>query len=31
MKNHLMSLGLDVWTFILEGYDVPEDILVSDE
>ena len=31
MKNYLMSLGPDVWTFVLEGYKVPENILADDE
>ena len=31
MKNYLMSLGPDVWTCILENYDVPENIPSHDE
>ena len=31
MKNYLMSLGPDVWTFVLEGYKVPDNILADDE
>ena len=31
MKNYLMSLGLDVWRFVLEGYKVPDNIPTDDE
>jgi hypothetical protein len=31
MKNYLLALGPDVWTFALEGYKVPEDITVDNE
>ena len=31
MKNYLMSLGPDVWTFVSEGYKVPEDIPADNE
>ena len=31
MKNYLMSLGPDVWTFFLEGYKVPDNIPTDDE
>ncbi len=24
MKSYLMSIGLDVWTLVKEGYDVPK-------
>ena len=31
MKNYLMSLRLDVCTFVLEGYQVPDNIPADDE
>ena len=31
MKNYLMSLGPDVWTFVLEGYKFLEDIPADNE
>ena len=31
MNNYLMSLGLEFWTFILEGYKVPDNIPIDDE
>ena len=31
MKNYLMSLGLDVWSSVLEGYKVPDNMPADDE
>ena len=26
MKNHLMSMGMDIWSLVEDGYDVPKTI-----
>jgi hypothetical protein len=31
MKNYLVSLGPNVWTFVLEGYKAPKYIPTTDE